>query len=47
MTISQYFGQDGFGDFEYSKPINRSSLQRIHAAAAISSLVSKYPGKNQ
>lgn len=42
-----YFGEDGFGDFEYPNPPDPNKyLQKEYAPDAIVRLAEKYPGNN-
>jgi inosine-uridine nucleoside N-ribohydrolase len=41
-----YFGEDGFGDFEFPDPPDPDTLlQKEPAAVALIEIVSHYPGK--
>lgn len=40
-----YFGEDGFGDFEFPDPPDaKELLQKQHAAIALIETVTQYPG---
>ncbi|XP_014256629.1 uridine nucleosidase 1-like isoform X2 [Cimex lectularius] len=38
-----YFGNDGFGDFDYDGPLNKSLIQKVHAVDFMIDLVKKHP----
>jgi hypothetical protein len=41
----KYFGEDGFGDFEFPNPPNPDDLlQSKHAVIALIDIVNQYPG---
>lgn len=41
----EYFGKDGFGDFEFPDPPDpKKLLQKQHAAVALIEIVNRYPG---
>ena len=43
---TQYFGKDGFGDFEFSENITAKIDRSKRAAVALIDLVKAHPGKN-
>lgn len=45
FTASDYFGKDGFGDFEFDKKLITTVNKTKHASQAIIDLVKQYPGE--
>lgn len=45
FTAGNYFGNDGFGDFEFDKQLTAKINRTKHASLAIIDLVKQYPGE--
>lgn len=44
-TATDYFGDDGMGDFDFDREVSGSVDRSKNAAVAMVDLVKKYPGK--